>query len=159
MFSNNTSFEFPQVRVRGVPAIHYSEKVNRTAIVSFPCHKTISCTGYCLKRKFIFLHIKPHNMNFQSFTMFYRIITSAVLRAGARCWSHCWLKTTEEHVHSDNATKDTINTGFKRQETHDCLVVFSYVPTLQHEFKFNPNPQTAHFSCFRRQTNGCLLVI
>ncbi len=71
-----------------------------------------------LKKRFRFLHIKPYNKDIYDLV---RCSTALlwwlVMRAGACCWRHRWLKTTEEHVHSDNLSKNTINARFKRHET------------------------------------------
>ncbi len=66
--------------------------------------------------------------------MFYSIImiTGTVLRAGARCYRHPWLKTIEEHVPSDSPSKNTINARFfKDVKLAKCLVVSFHVPTLK----------------------------
>ncbi len=68
----------------------------------------------------------------------------------AHCWRHCYNRG--KRVHCENLSKNTINAHFKRQETHQIVMVFPHVPKLSHKCKHpHITSENSSFSYFRKQ--------
>ncbi len=93
-----------------------------------------------LKEKFAFLRIKPI---YDALQHYYDEVGELELIADVTAGLKC-LKTTEEHVHWDNPSKNTINACFKGLETHWMFSgVLSCTDTKTWSYTWLYNPKTA----------------